>query len=376
MSNSFIPAYVQEVKRETPDSVSISLNTAENHTANLKYQPGQYVFIKMMIDEVEYLRPYSLSSAPHEKNFTVTVKRLRGGVVSNFINDRILKGDKIEILPPKGDFSTEVKPENKRQYFFIGAGSGITPLMSIMKSILHAEPESKVYLLYGNRNEESIMFKSELDHLQLKHSDRFFVEYILSSPKRYRQPGLIGFIKRGEIKWDGNIGVIENKTITEFFTTYPIANRDHIKGFVCGPQGMMDKAINFLQKIGFQDKDILSESFHRDHNDVMPGGNVSDCKTRVTYKGEDYNLTIDDNRPILDNLLKKDVIIPFACRSGVCASCVCKVTKGKVHTRQTKGLKKEFQELGYILSCQSIPITDHLEIDYDSEFHSIKDFLL
>lgn len=375
MKDTFIPVHVKNVKQETADSVSISLEISNNQANRLNYQPGQYVFMRMMIDEVEYLRPYSLSSSPFEDDFTVTVKRLRGGVVSNFINDRILKGDKLEILPPKGDFYPEIKPEHKRQYFFIGAGSGITPLMSIIKALLHREPESKIYLLYGNRSEEGIMFKSELDHLQLKYPNRLFVEYLLSAPKRYRQPGLLGFIKRGEIKWDGKVGLINNASITEFFTTYPIADRNNIKSFVCGPQGMMDTSINYLQKIGFNDEDILSESFHRDHNDLMPGGHISSCQTKVLYKGESYQLKIDDKRPILDSLLKEDVIIPFACRSGVCASCVCKVVKGKVQTRQTKGLKKEFHDLGYILSCQSIPTTDVLEIDYDSEFHNIKRFL-
>ncbi|MDW3194544.1 MAG: ferredoxin--NADP reductase [Cytophagales bacterium] len=374
MKENFIPVSVKDVKRETAESVSISFEVT-NGLGELNYQPGQYVFMRMMIDEVEYLRPYSLSSAPYEDDFTVTVKRLRGGVVSNFINDRILKGDKIEILPPKGDFYPDFKPETTRQHFFFGAGSGITPLMSIMKSLLHREPDSKVYLLYGNRNEDGIMFKSELDHLQLKYPDRFFVEYLLSAPKRYRQPGLLGFIKRGDIRWDGKIGQIDNASLTEFFTTYPIQDRSKIKSFVCGPSGMMEASINYLTKIGFNSDDILSESFHRDHNDILPGGNIKNCKTTITYKGESYQLDIDDNRPILDSLLKKDVIIPFACRSGVCASCVCKVVKGKVNTRQTKGLKKEFHDLGYILSCQSIPTTDHLEIDYDSEFHNIKRFL-
>lgn len=375
MKDTFIPVRVKDVKQETADSVSISFDLPGQQNEAFRYHPGQYVFMKMMIDEVEYMRPYSISSSPFDKDLTVTVKRLRGGVVSNYINDRILKGDKLEILPPKGEFYPEIKPEHRRQYYFFGAGSGITPLMSIIKALLHREPESKVYLLFGNRNEEGIMFKTELDHLQLKYPNRLFVEYILSAPKRYRQPGLIGFIKRGEIRWDGKVGLIDNQAITDFFTTYPIADRDHIKGFVCGPQGMMETSINYLEKMGFQDQDILSESFHRDYNDVMPGGNIQHCKTKVTYKGETYQLEIDDNRPILDSLLKHDVIIPFACRSGVCASCVCKVVGGKVHTRQTKGMKKEFQNLGYILSCQSIPTTDHLEIDYDSEFHNIKQYL-
>ena len=370
MNGEFYQLKVKDVKTETFDTKSYTLDL-NGVSEDFDYVQGQHVFVKMKIAGTEYLRPYSMSSSPYEGDLTFTVKRLRSGVVSNYINDHIKPGDEIEVMPPQGSFYTELNPDNEQDYYFVGAGSGITPLLSLIKSILHAETKSRIFLFYGNRNEDAIIFYDELNQLQAANPNRFFVEYILSSPKKEKRSGLLGYLGNGEISWDGSVGNIKEKTLHHFFQKYPVKNSLRSTFFLCGPQGVIDTSQDFLVKMGVAEEQILTESFYREYEDLHPGGQIKSCKTTVRHKGETFVVDIDDSRPILDSLLKNDVIIPFACRSGLCSSCVVKIVKGQVHCRETKGLPDNVRELGYVLSCQSTPASEELEIDYDSKIHTL-----
>lgn len=366
MEEQFYRVKIVKIKEESFDSKSFYLDIPGELSEEFKFKQGQHIYLRLKVDGTEYFRPYSISSAPKEKDFTFTVKRLRGGVVSNYLNDSLKEGDEIDVMPPKGDFYSEINNDNNSQYYFLGAGSGIAPLMSLIKVVLAEETASVVNLFFGNRNEDSIIFHKELIDLQKKYTGRFNLELILSAPKKYRKPGLMGFLSSGEVKWEGKIGHIDNKTLEGFFDHYPIIDKDKMQVFVCGPDGMISSSEKFLLKKGVEKRNILTESFNRDYANLLPGGKIDACNVKIKYKGEDYNVVIDDRRPILDNLLKEDVIIPFACRSGLCSACVAQVTKGEVNTRKTKGLDPAFQELGFILSCQSTPKTTELELNYDT----------
>lgn len=366
MKDKFYSLMIKEITDESFDSKSIIFHVDDEITEQFNYKQGQHVYVRVKIDGMEHYRPYSITSAPYEKEFKLTIKRYRGGIVSNFINDSLKVGHHVEMMAPQGDFYTDLDPENNKQYYIIGAGSGISPLLSLLKETLTVEPKSKIYLFYGNRNEESIIFDKELKDLQKKYSDRLFIEFILSAPKKHRKPGLLGFLKPGVVKWKGLTGHIDHHTLVDFFKKYPVVNKNDMNIFICGPDGMIRSSMDFFVSNGIDEKQILTESFNREYENILPGGIIDQCKTKIHYKGEQYDVDLDDQRPILDNLLKEELIIPFACRSGLCSACIARVVNGEVNSRETKGLTKEMKELGYILSCQSTPATTELEIDYDT----------
>ncbi len=364
MSQEFYSLEISNVIKETYEAHSIVFDIPEKLSTKFKYKPGQFVVIKTMIDGMEHNRPYSMSSAPYEEGLTVTIKRLKGGMVSNYLIDNAKPGQKLWVKVPEGDFYCDVQSSNKKNYYLIGAGSGITPLISMVKAILMEEQESNVFLYYGNRSEDSIIFHEDLENLYKLHSNQLSVRHILSAPKRFRKPGLMGFLAKPEIRWKGDTGHIERNELEAFISEHPLSD-DNV-AIICGPSGMIEQTENFFKEIGLDKKNVISESFFVENHD-LPGGKIPSCKTTVHYKKEAYEVEIDDTRSILDNLLKQDVVIPFACKSGLCSSCIVKVKQGKVHSRVTKGLSKAQRDGGFILSCQSIPTTETLEIDYDTK---------
>lgn len=363
MGAKFHSLVVSRVLKETFETNSITFKVPPELKDKFSFRPGQFVVIKLMIDGMEYNRPYSMSSAPYEDNLTITVKRLRGGVVSNYLIDHAKVGLSLMVKEPEGDFYYETSSKT-RNHFVISAGSGITPMLSIIKAILLDEPLSKVYLLYGNRSEETIIFESDFNNLEKLHKDQFFVDFILSAPKKHRKPGLIGFLSKSEIKWKGMEGHINQDSLAEFTSKYPVETDSMI--YICGPSGMIGAAEDFFRSHGIDEKNIKSESFYVENHD-LPGGKIKECQVKVHYNNEVYEVVIDDERSILDNLLKTDVVIPFACKSGLCSSCVAKVIDGNVHSRVTKGLSASQRKDNRVLSCQSIPTTETLEISYDNK---------
>ncbi|MEO9869992.1 2Fe-2S iron-sulfur cluster-binding protein [Ekhidna sp.] len=361
MEAKFHSLVVSRVLKETFESHSITFKIPPALKDKFDFKPGQFVVIKLMIEGMEYNRPYSMSSAPYEDNLTITVKRLRGGIVSNYLIDHAKVGLSLLVKEPEGDFYYKTSTES-RNHFVISAGSGITPMLSIIKAILLDEPLSKVHLLYGNRSEETIIFESDFLNLEKLHKDQFFVDFILSAPKKHRKPGLMGFLSKSEIKWKGMKGHIKHDTLSDFTSRYPVNPNSVV--YICGPSGMIEGAEDFFRKKGVQEKNIISESFYVENHD-LPGGKIKECQVKVHYKKEVYEVVIDDERSILDNLLKTDVVIPFACKSGLCSSCITKVIDGDVHSRVTKGLTASQRKDKHVLSCQSIPTTDTLEISYD-----------
>ena len=365
MYESFFPVSVVRVQEESSDSKSYYLEISENLKPEFNYLAGQHIYLKTATSDTEHFRPYSITSSPSEKAFRITVKRFRGGAVSNLVNDHVKEGDTMEVTKPQGDFCLPFSSNQVRNHVFIGAGSGIAPLVSLIKETLLQEPQSSAFLLFGNRNEDSVIFREELIRIQNDYPDRFYVTFILSSPKRHRKPGLTGYLSRGEIKWTGLTGRIDEKTLPDFLKGVSHVGVDETKYYLCGPDKMIDGAKNYLLANGVYENDILSESFRREYENLLPGGKIDSCQLKLKYQGEVYNIEIDDQRPILDSLLHKQVMVPFSCKAGVCSSCVAMLEKGEINTRKTKGLKGDFLDSNFFLSCQSVPKTRFLEIDYD-----------
>ena len=201
MSNNFFSLPVKKIKRETIDAVSITFDVPDSLKDKYAFTQGQYLTIKTMLGGKEQRRAYSICASPLDGDLTIAVKKVEKGVVSTFLCDRLQEGHSLQVATPDGRFHTPLSIEQRKDYFLFGAGSGITPLMSILKTIIETEPTSKVHLLYGNRNEDQIIFNNELAELSQKYAGQLTVEHILSQPKREKG----GFFSKGKITWTGKV---------------------------------------------------------------------------------------------------------------------------------------------------------------------------
>jgi ring-1,2-phenylacetyl-CoA epoxidase subunit PaaE len=235
----FYTLRVKEVRPETKDAATVFFEVPAELADRFAYQQGQYLTLRFHLNGQEVRRAYSMCSSPLEKDLAVTVKRLEGGLVSNHINDRLEAGAEVEVMPPQGRFYTELDPEQRKDYFLFGAGSGITPLMSILKTVLEQEPSSNVYLLYGNRDEDSIIFRDQLERLSQRYTGQLVVEHTLSRPQREKRSGLSGLFSRGKITWEGLQGRIGADAVQRFLRDYE-APAKPAEYFVCGPGLMID----------------------------------------------------------------------------------------------------------------------------------------
>lgn len=356
MSLKLHPLKVKKLVKLTKDAVAIYFDIPEELKEAFKYTHGQFLSIQVNINDQNYRREYSLCSSPyHENDHVIASKIISNGTVSNYLYHDLKEGDVLQVFPPNGKFFTLLNPSNEKLYILIGGGSGITPLLSILKSVMFVEPESKVVLYYGNSNDDSVMFKDELIKLESKNKDRFKLYFTLIDVPE---------------NWNGLKGIIKKEVLLKIISENAGDKAKDAEYFICGPGEMME-----LVKQSLLSENIPSNKIHIEyftapvhHEEYIPAGEESDeieeRDVEIILDGMEYKISVPPDMAILDAAMNADLDPPFSCKSGICTTCRAKLYSGKVKMDEREGLSDAEIEEGYILTCQSHPLTDNVKLEY------------
>ena len=354
--SQFHALQISEICNETDDCVSIAFDVPSHLAPLFTFKAGQNVTLRMPGESGEIRRSYSICSSPHENELRIAVKRVEQGKFSSYANSHLKVGDYLEILAPTGRFTIESDAERQATYLFFAAGSGITPIISIIKYLLQTEPSSTCVLVYGNRNRSSIIFKEQLSALKNRYMDRFVLHHILSREQTDApfQHGRIDEEKCEMMaKW-----LVEPESVSHFF--------------LCGPEKMIFTVRDWLLRRGIAKEKIHYELFNvpvesAEQKKTMTDETGKSASVRIKLDGIWFTVDVPfDGPPILDAALKTGADLPYACKGGVCATCRAKLLSGKVEMDTNYALEQEEVDEGYILTCQSHPRSGNVEIDFDT----------
>jgi ring-1,2-phenylacetyl-CoA epoxidase subunit PaaE len=348
---------VLEVVPETSEANSIRFEIPPELRDRFAFRAGQHLTLRATIDGEEVRRNYSLCTAPEDGDWMVTVKRIGGGLFSNWIGDRLQAGETLEVMPPHGSFTTDFDPSRSRHLVGIAGGSGITPVMSLIRTLLREEPRSRFTLFYGNRDSSSVIFLEALAALKDKHLGRFEIYHFLDQEEQD-----IALFN----------GMLTRERLEEAIPAL-VPDAAEVDGwFICGPGPMMDAAEGALLDRNVAKDRIHIERFTADRPVESVTREIAQLQTQA--EGVTVAVTLDGRTRrvpftagnILDSARAAGLPAPFACKAGVCATCRAKVTKGKVEMAVHYGLTDEEVADGYVLTCQSVPVGDGVAVDYDA----------
>lgn len=360
--STFHTLKVSKAVQETPDATTIYFDIPDSLKGDFAFKPGQYLTLKFSINGEDVRRAYSICTSTDEEQIGVNVKRVKGGLVSNHVNDHVKAGAEVEVMTPDGNFYLQPNEAFARDFYLIAAGSGITPMMSIIKTMLEHEPKSRCYLLYGNRDEDNIIFDDELKTLEKRYAGQLVVRHTLSKPKREKVGGLKGLFSKGKISWEGWQGRINGEKIDAFLDENPaVSSISHY--CVCGPGGMIDNIIAHIEDKGIDKSFIHTEHFVSAH-DIEAGEGVT-SSVKVNYGGQQYAVEVPADKTILEALWAEKIEVPYSCTSGACSTCVAKVTEGETAMDACYALDDTEVKAGYILTCQARCQSEQVEITFE-----------
>ncbi len=356
MAEHFHALTVEEIVPETDEAVSIRFAVPSELQEQYRFKAGQHLTVMAVIDGEEVRRNYSLCTAPADNELKVTVKRIAGGLFSNWAGDHLKAGDRLAVMPPHGSFTVPFDAANANHYVGFAGGSGITPILSLIKTALGEEPNSRFTLFYGNRDSRSIIFLEALAELKDRFMGRFELFHFLSD-------------ERGDIDlFNGMLDADKCREAVEHLVAKPDAVA---AWFICGPGPMMDAAKSVLVERGIAKDRIHIERFTAGRPSAGEAQKLAQAQEQaqgtmiaVTLDGRTRKIAFDGTN-ILDSARKAGMPAPFACKAGVCATCRAKLVGGKVEMGVQYGLTDEEVADGYVLTCQSIPCGDGVAVDYD-----------
>lgn len=357
MAKRFYPIRIRSLQKETSDAITICLDVPEDLRQEFSYKAGQHLTIKAQVDGEEVRRNYSLCSAPHENKHCFTVKQVPKGRFSTYANDLLQEGMSISVMPPEGSFIYPFKPTNMNSYVAFAAGSGITPIISILKSALTIEPHSTFILFFANKSRDQIIFLEELEGLKNRFMDRLAIYHFFS---RRNQEFEI---------FNGRIDQQRCRDLAQFF----FSPGEVQAYFLCGPHSMMEDVSNSLMEMGVAKERIKRELFTSPEmlERKLKAAPLSYDKRHLTghveirIDGHTHRISFEQPKSILDAALDHGLDLPFACKGGVCCTCKARLIEGKVDMVVNYGLDEQELEKDFILTCQAVPNSDKVVVDYD-----------
>lgn len=356
--SKFHELQVAQVAPETRDALVVSFDVPPEQADAFRYNAGQHLTLKARIDGEEVRRSYSICSSAQEQKLRIAIKRIDDGLFSSWALEHLKPGTRIEVMEPSGHFSVPLEPESARHHVAFASGSGITPILSLVKTTLAAEPKSRFTLFYGNRASSSVIFKEELEDLKDRYLTRFNLVFILS---------------REQQDVDLFNGRIDARKCDELLQRW-VDPKDIDIAYICGPQTMMEQVqerllANGLPKSGIK-LELFAGAMHKGPKPARAArvAGSEGCKVTVIHNGLTRGFSMAKNKEsVLDAALEYGIELPYACKGGVCGTCRCKLVKGEVDMDANYSLEDYELARGFILSCQSFPVTDELLIDLDQE---------
>jgi len=346
---------ISEITQETPDCVSIAFSIPESLKETFKYKQGQYITFKLNVNGEELRRSYSVCSSPAiNEDIRIAVKRVVNGKGSVFLNSNYKVGDTIEVMAPIGNFHSEMNPSNKKNYILFAGGSGITPMLSIIKTVLMQEPDSKVILFYGNLNETAIIFHKQLFQLESENAGRLKVYNILEKPENNSHNNEF-------------TGIMQPIMVENLVNKYTSAGNNEY--FICGPTPMMQSVEATLQKLFIPKHQVHLEYFSTpviegENKNIVVDSGVA-CNATIVLDGETYEVKMQPGESVLDAAINAGLDAPYACQGGSCCTCRALLEDGNVEMKVNYALLDQEVKEGFVLTCQSVPTTATIKVNYD-----------
>jgi len=361
MQSPFVTLKIATTRPLTDDAFAVTFEVPPQLRERFCFEHGQYLTLRVWIDGVELRRSYSICSAVGDPSLTIAIKRITGGCVSNYAHEHFCAGVGVDVAPPAGEFTTPLDPGRSRRYLCIAAGSGITPILSIIKTVLACEPKSRVTLLYGNRRTATMMFREELGFVKNAYLDRF--QWLNVMSREHQDAAVLN-------------GRIDNRKGAEL-SRHLLAIRSFDEFFLCGPEAMVSEVSRGLRREGIDEAHIHYELFHASAEDARRvvekhharaerfAGRLAEVYARVGGRETSFELAADGAN-ILDGVLDAGLEAPFSCRGGVCATCKARLVEGEVEMDLNHALSETEVKAGYVLTCQAHPISARVVVDYDA----------